>query len=161
MKIKLQLLRKVALTALCALAVATASAEVKYLIVSRTDGSKASFAFADDPVVRNSASELTVESSASSIAVPFADLLNYYFSETDLVGVEEINSGETHSYRDGKVTFTGLTPGSQILVFSMEGREVLCCEADSEGFAFVDLNGLGTGVYIVRTGNSSFKFAVK
>lgn len=161
MKIKLQLLRKVALTALCALAVTTASAEVKYLIVSRTDGSQASFALADDPVVKNTASELTVESTASSITVPFTDLVNYTFSETGIDAVKEITTEETHSYRDGKVTFTGLTPGSQILVFSMDGREVLRSNADADGFASVDLSVLGSGVYIVRTGSSSFKFIVK
>lgn len=161
MRIKTHLLHKAAAALLCALAVATASAEVKYLIVSRTDGSKASFALADEPVVKNTATELTVETSATTVTIPFAELENYSFSETGPVKVEDITAEESHSYHDGQVTFNGLKPGSEIYVYALDGREVMRGAADADGYSSLDLRGLGTGVYIVRTGNSSFKFIVK
>lgn len=159
MRIKTHLFRRASATLLCALAMATASAQVKYLIVSRTDGSEASFAIADNPVIKNSASELTVETTDAMITVPFEELDSYSFSET--VGVEEITAGESHSYRNGQVTFNGLKPGSEIYVYALDGREVMRGAADADGYSSLDLRGLGTGVYIVRTGTSSFKFIVK
>lgn len=161
MRIKTHLLRRASATLLCALAVATASAQVKYLIVSRTDGSKTSFALANDPVVKNTASELTVETTGTTITVPFEELDSYSFSETGINGVEEITAEESHSYRDGQVTFNGLKPGSEIYVYALDGREVMRATTDADGYSSLDLRGLGTGVYIVRTGTSSFKFIVK
>ena len=157
MRINSHLLRRAAAAMLCVLAVATASAEVKYLIVSRTDGSKAAFALADDPVVKNSATELTIESTASTITVPFAELANYTFSETGFNAVDETLADESHIIRDGQITFTD----SQISVYSLDGREMLRARADADGYAAIDLSGLGKGVYIVRTYSSSFKFIVK
>lgn len=161
MRIKTHLLRRASAMLLCALAVATASAQVQYLIVSRTDGSYISFALADNPVVKNTSSELTVETTGSSIAVPFEELDSYSFSETPIKGVEEITTEEQHSYRDGQVTFNGLKPGSEIYVYALDGREVKRGTADADGYSWLDLRDLGTGVYIVRTRNSSFKFIVK
>lgn len=161
MRIKNHLLRRASATLLCALAMAAASAQVKYLIVSRTDGSKASFAIADNPVIKNSASELTVETTDAMITVPFEELDSYSFSETGITGVEEITAGESHSYRNGQVTFNGLKPGSEVYVYALDGRKVMRGAADADGYSSLDLRGLGTGVYIVRTGTSSFKFIVK
>lgn len=161
MRINSHLLRRAAAAMLCVPAVATASAEVKYLIVSRTDGSKAAFALADDPVVKNSATELTIESTASTITVPFAELANYTFSETGFNAVDETLADESHTIRDGQITFTGLKPNSQISVYSLDGREMLRSRADADGYAAIDLGSLGKGVYIVRTNSSSFKFIAK
>lgn len=161
MRIQTHVLRKSAVSLLCALTMATASAQVRYLIVSRTDGSKASFALADDPVVKNTASELTVETTANTITVPFEELDCYTFSENGISAVEEITAKESHSYRDGQVTFNGLKPGDRIYVYALDGHEVMRSCADYDGFASLNLRGLGTGVYIVRTGSSSFKFIVK
>lgn len=161
MRINSHQLCRAAAVLLCTLAVTTASAGVKYLIVSRTDGTKASFALADDPVVKNSASELTVETSAATITVPFADFENYSFSESGVSAVKEILTDESHTISDGQITFTGLRQGTSVSVYSLEGQKVLQTSADTDGFASINLMGLQSGVYIVHTSSSSIKFIVK
>lgn len=154
------LLRRTLAAAVCTLAVAGASAQVQYLTVNRVDGSQVSFALADDPVVTNSATELTVSSSSTTITVPFSELKNYVFS-TQTTGVKPVTVQPSHRIDEGSISFAGLHPGQNIDIFTPDGRQVSHNTADDSGNALVDISSLGRGVYIVSTSASSFKFMKK
>lgn len=154
------LLRRALAAAVCSLAVAGASAQVQYLTVNRADGSQVSFALAEDPVVTNSATELTVSSSSTTITVPFAELKNYVFSTT-ITSVKPVTVQPSHRIDEGSIIFAGLHPGQNIDIFTPDGRQVSHHTADASGNALVDISMLGRGVYIVNTAACSFKFMKK
>ncbi|MDY6259900.1 MAG: hypothetical protein SPL53_08740 [Bacteroidales bacterium] len=154
------LLRRTLAAAVCSLAVAGASAQVQYLTVNRADGSQVSFALAEDPVVTNSATELTVSSSSTTITVPFAELKNYVFSTT-ITSVKPVTVQPSHRIDEGSIIFAGLHPGQNIDIFTPDGRQVSHHTADASGNALVDISTLGRGVYIVNTAACSFKFMKK
>lgn len=154
------LLRRTLASALCALAVTGVAAQVQYLTVNRVDGSQVSFALADDPVVTNSATELTVSSSSTTITVPFTELKNYVFS-TQTTSLKPTAVQPTHRVVEGSIYFSGLQPGQGIAVFTLDGRQVSRNAADDQGNALVDISQLGSGVYIATTSTSSFKFIKK
>lgn len=153
-------MRRTLAAAVCSLAVAGASAQVQYLTVNRVDGSQVSFALAEDPVVTNSATELTVSSSSSAITVPFTELKNYVFS-SQATGVKATTAQPSHRIDEGSIIFAGLHPGQNIDIFTTDGRQVSHHIADALGNALVDISTLGRGVYIVNTSTSSFKFMKK
>lgn len=158
---KKNLLLKAIVAICCILTVTTGSAQVKYLIVNRTDGSQVSFALADDPRVQNSATELIVSSASTTITVPFSELKNYTFSDTETTEVVSVKTDPTHFIDGESIIFTGLKANEDITIYSLEGRQMSRWQANASGQANVDISQLGQGIYIVKTSSSSFKFIKK
>ena len=154
---KLKYLRKIMILC-CGVLSFSASAHVGYLVIDCKDGSKTSMALADEPVMTCENNVLCASSSNIEIEIPFKDLLNFYFSENDVSNVKSLETdSSSHQIYDDQITFQNLKPGELIDMYNISGMLMRHVSADSEGNAIIDMAGLSSGVYIVRTANLSFK----
>lgn len=157
---KFKLLRYVSVVIALFVATLSGSAEVKYLVVNLNDGSNATFALADDPVITNTSSALQVKTAEKSIEVAFSDLKNYQFSDTDSGIFENVASKEGYWIQNDIIHLDGLKPQTAVSVFTLDGRLLSRTNADADGHADIDLSSVTPGVYIVTYNNKAIKIII-
>lgn len=136
-----------------------ATAAVKLLLVNLTDGVQVTFPLADEPIITTSDGTFTVETSAETVSVPISSVRNYELSE--LSDVQELRDTEIeYSISNDVISFTDITPGTPVFIYSTDGRQVAAAVASSEG-ANVGIGSLQPGIYIASYGAQSFRFIKK
>jgi hypothetical protein len=133
-----------------------------------SNGTKASFAFSDKPVIDVTAAGLTVSATgASEVSYSFADVQKFYFEDDIATAIGQVKNDVSaqrpvFAYVDGVVTVSGMTTGERLAVVTINGSQVSVTKADNGGNAHIDLSGAPTGVYVVSTGSGvSFKILMK
>ena len=113
---------------------------------------------------------LNVEAGEQLLSVPVADVQDYKLvKEADLppsVSIEKdvtvADNGGKPEFANGKACFSGLKPGAQVSVYTLDGVKVMSVAADASGAATVDLGSLDKGtVYILRTPTAGYKLMNK
>ena len=133
-----------------------------------SNGTKASFAFANKPVIAVTSDGLTVSATgASKVSFSFADVQKFYFEDDIVTDIQQVESSASanqpvFSYVDGVVTVSGMVAGERLSVVTLDGSQVSATKADNEGNARIDLGSAPAGVYVVSTGSGvSFKLLKK
>ena len=137
------------------------AAEVKFLVVNLNDGSTASFALADDPVITNTSSEVQVTTPEKSITVAFADLKNYQLT-SEVSGTSEVVMPNDAFRVDCNVVYIdSLKPETIVRVFSLDGKYVTEGKTDEDGHAIIDLSTFSSGVYMISYNNKGIKILIQ
>ena len=137
------------------------AAEVKFLVVNLNDGSTASFALADDPVITNTSSEFQVTTTEKSIKVAFADLKNYQLT-SEISGISEVvMPNDTYRVNCSVVYIDGLKPETVVRAFSLDGKYVTEGKTDEDGHAIIDLSAFSSGVYMISYNNKGIKILIQ
>ena len=133
-----------------------------------TNGKKASFAFANKPVIAVTTDGLTVYATgASKVSYSFADVQKFYFEDDVVTAIERVKNDVSaqrpvFAYVGGVVTVRGMTAGERLAVVTINGSQVSATKADNEGNARVDLGSAPAGIYVVSTDSGvSFKLLKK
>jgi hypothetical protein len=125
-------------------------------VVNAKDGTKTTFAMADEPKVLCKAGELTIVSKSTTFSLNLADVKNYVFSEESTGIVETMKDGG-FKLENGYVILNGLSAGGAVSAYMQDGRLVKECKADANGSAVIDLLGLPKGVIILHSNRTSIK----
>lgn len=136
----------------------TVSAEdtVTSLVLERTDGTKATFALSDSPVLTISAGELTARSVKEEVTVPIDGLTDYHFIHTP-DGIDEVSDNDGFSIEKGTATFSNLKEGEQLNIYTIDGLHLDTLTAPADGHVSLDLKGYGKGIIIIQTEHGSYK----
>ena len=133
-----------------------------------SNGTKASFAFANKPEIVVDNDGITVSSSNSNpVSYTFADVQKFYFEDDIATAIGQVKDDVSaqhpvFTYAGGVVTVSGMTAGERLSVVTLDGSQVSATKADNEGNARIDLGSAPTGVYVVSTGSGvSFKLLKK
>ena len=133
-----------------------------------SNGTKASFAFANKPVIAVTTDGLTVSATGvSKVSYSFADVQKFYFEDDIVTAIGQVKNDVSaqrpvFAYVDGVVAVSGMTAGERLAVVTINGSQVSATKADNEGNARVDLGSAPAGVYVVSTGSGvSFKLLKK
>jgi len=126
-------------------------AHVNAVVVNMTDGTKAEFMLADEPVVTYSGNYLVLKTATKEVSVSVTSIINLSF--VDRYTPTKIESAPT---ADG-VLFRQLPAGSEIRVFTVDGKSVCTQKADSDGSVGLDLSRLPKGVLIIKTPETTIK----
>jgi hypothetical protein len=134
-----------------------------------SNGQKASFAFASEPVIEVNGVILTVSSAnEATVELLFPNLQRFYFEDdiygTDIsqVGDDVSGSHPVFSYANGVVSVSGLSTGERVTVVTINGSIVTTAKADNTGNASINLCNEPAGVYVISTGKGvSFKLLKK
>lgn len=151
-----------AVLALCALprhaGALPSSDEVLCMVISHSDGTEATFALCDKPVVSHQNGNLVVESSTGSMSTPLSDIAQWTFALSNINSIEETPMANPQAlYRFGQATISGLPAGTRVGVYGIDGKALMQAVSDGEGHVSIDLGQLPNGVYILRTPHQSYK----
>ena len=129
---------------------------VRFLVVNGRDGTKMTFALADNPKVSCKSGKLTVIAGSRTFTLGLADVQNYQFAE-ESTGIENVIKDGSVKMENGCVVFCGLNAGSTVSVYLQDGRLIKECKTDADGNAIVDLSNLPKGVLIIHSSKTDIK----
>jgi hypothetical protein len=129
---------------------------VRFLVVNAKDGTKTTFAIADEPKVLCKAGELTIVSKSTTFSLSLADVRNYVFSEESTGIIEAMKDGGL-KLENGCVIFNGLSAGSVVSAYMQDGRLAKECKADANGKAVVNMTDLPKGIVILHSNKTDIK----
>lgn len=129
---------------------------VRFLVVNGRDGTKMTFALADNPKVSCKSGELTVIAGSRTFTLGLADVQNYQFAE-EPTGIENVIKDGSVKMENGCVVFCGLNAGSTVSVYLQDGRLIKESKTDADGNAIVDLSNLPKGVLIIHSNKTDIK----
>ena len=134
--------------------------EPQCLVVWFTDGSKIYHDLEDLPTTTFRNGVLNLTTLKESISYPLEKVLRYTYEENlPSVGVNSVNGGEAYfSLYNETMIFEGLPAGTVLEIFSPNGKLILTQRASKGHPAIISLAGIPDGTYIVKFGDTSFKF---
>lgn len=129
---------------------------VRFLVVNGKDGTKTTFAMADNPRVSCKSGELTVIAGSRTFTLSLAGVLNYQFS-VESTGIADVVKNGSVKMENGCVVFSDLSVGSVVAVYMQDGRLIKDCKADAGGNAIVELSNLPKGILVIHSNKSDIK----
>ena len=149
------------LTALLLLAAVVLWAQ-KAVVVYQNDGTVATFAFTEKPVVTYSGNDLVLTTTKTSVTYPIYKLrkIDFDISFDELTGIKDakVKADVQFSFRGGTLTVRGGEPGSQVIIYNIKGVQVGQYRFDGDGNATIPTESLGKDFYVVKSKSFTFKF---
>ena len=137
-----------------------AAVEQNVVAIYQLDGQKALFAFADQPEVTYSATDLILTSTKTAVQYPISQLKKIQFETAELPeGIDEVVADKRFSFRDGSIVIEGGEPNSLVNIYTVLGTLTAQYRLDGNGNAIISTQGLSGTVYILSNGSITFKFA--
>ena len=128
----------------------TLLAQVNAVVVNMTDGTKTVFMLTDKPVITYSGNNLVLKASTKEASVPVTSIIN--------VTLEDHNTPtKIQPVLTDRMLFQQLPAGSEVRVYTVDGKSVCTLTADSDGSVSLDLSRLPRGVLIIQTPNGTIK----
>lgn len=132
--------------------------EQNVVAIYQLDGQKALFAFADQPEVTYTATDLVLSTTKTTMQYPIAQLKKVQFEKADIgEALDELFVDGRFSFRDGAIEIHGGQPNSMVKIFSISGTLVTQYQLDGNGEGVIPTQSLRGTTYIVTTGSFSFK----
>ena len=128
------------------------------LMLELMDGSRVAYYLETRPKVSFSGTDLVLSASDVEVSYPFDKVRKYTFEMADPSSVSS-PSGDGASVQvlaEG-VRFSGLPAGSEVTVYTADGRKVSSLRADTDGGCRVSLATMPTGVYVISYGKCNLK----
>ena len=144
---------------LLAVVLRVSAEEQNVVAVYQQDGQKALFAFADQPEVTYSATDLILTSTKTAVQYPISQLKKIQFETAELPeGIDEVVADKRFSFRDGSIVIEGGEPNSLVNIYTVLGTLTTQYRLDGNGNAIISTQGLSGTVYILSNGSITFKF---
>jgi len=133
--------------------------EQNVVAIYRLDGEKALFAFADQPEVTYTTTDLVLTSAKISVQYPISQLKKIRFETANVEeGIDEVLVDERISFRDGSIVITGGDPNSLVNIYMVSGTIAAQYRLDGSGVGVIPTQGLSGNAYILTNGSLTFKF---
>ncbi len=131
--------------------------EEVYLVLTEVDGKVYKFALTDKPVVTFSNDQLVVNCDGESMDTSLENILKWTH-ETEATGIEFVQAEpQAPRFAFNNAVFEGFPIGTQVSIFSLDGKILKNSVANDSGTVKINLQELGKGTFIIRTPNRSFK----
>ena len=136
-------------------------AEVQRLVVWQKSGGKVYFDLADEPERTFENGKLVMKTSKTTLSYPLTYVLRYTYEGGTITDVGEAATrpGEVrYMQNENAMAFEGLPAGTTLEVYSLGGVKVTTVKAVEGMRTTVSLADQPAGTYIVKAGDTSFKF---
>ena len=122
-------------------------------------GEVALFAFADQPELTYTATDLVLTTTQTSVQYPISNLRKVAFEQADIAtGLDDIQTSKQFAFRDGQIIIEGGTPNALVNVYTIQGALVSQYRLDGDGNGTISTTGYSGAAYILTTGSITFKF---
>lgn len=136
--------------------------EQNVVAIYQQDGQKALFAFADQPEVTYTATDLTLTTTKTSVQYSISQLKKIQFETAEMsedIGlyIDEVQD-KRFLFRDGSIVIEGGEPNSLVNIYAVSGALTEQYRLDGNGSAVISTQGLSGNAYIFSNGSITFKF---
>ncbi len=130
------------------------------LVVWQKSGEKMYFDLTEEPETTFEGTQLVIKTSKTTVFYQLENVLRYTF-EGPMTAIDgpKLRPGEI-VFRQGadQVAFEGLTDGTRIDVYTLDGKKLKSLTARGSQQAVVSLAGQPVGTYIIKVGDATYKF---
>lgn len=136
-----------------------------YLRMVGTNGSEVTVPFSEKPEIRYINEALVLMSEEINMEYPNGTL--EYFditterAQSGLYSVFEDNFSAHGMITDKSIIFTGGIPGDRLTVVAIDGTVLLSARLDEDGNASIPFMQEKKGIYVINSGNTTFKIIKK
>lgn len=151
------------LIAFLALAITSAQAGVedaKTLCVEMKSGEVITFPLIDRPRMTFKGTYVVVAASESKV-LKFKDVKMAYFTEEETAVNSAQQTPEAMANQGNTIVFSNYAPGTTVRVYTPNGNLMKQAVTDAEGRLALTIADLPVGIYLVKGGNTVFKFKKK
>ena len=128
------------------------------LMLELTDGSRVAYYLETRPKVSFSGTDLVLSASDVEVSYPFDKVRKYTFELADPSSVSSPSGdGTSVQVLAESVRFSGLPAGSEVTVYTADGRKVSSLRAYADGSCRVSLATMPAGVYVISYGKCNLK----
>ncbi len=124
------------------------------ITIKQKSGNETILQLSTNPVITFEGEDLVITNDFTRIQVPLDDVDTYIVSDGTM-GIPPVTAKPQFS--KGHVVFSGLTKGSPVFVYSVDGKCVSSQKADNSGIVDISLESLPRGTYVVTASNNSIK----
>lgn len=127
------------------------------LIIETKDGKQVSYRLNTRPVVTFEATDLVLTSSDVQVKYPVSDVKELRFA-SEVTAINGTKVGNiAFSVNGNEITASGLKGGESLEVYGIDGKAIATASVGADGTAAVNISALGSGIYVVKAGNKSYK----
>ena len=133
------------------------------LLIHLTDSTEIVCSLAKEPTMTFGDKTITLSSIEGTVGQwDFSDVVSWNFADVeDGDAVIPINAEKARIWIEGgRLTIAGVS-AEKIAVYDAGGRSSIPVPDNADGQISININGLPKGTYLLKAGNSSFKFLVQ
>ncbi len=132
------------------------------MVVETKGGERVEFYFDQKPEMTFQDEYVNIAAGEQTVQYAMADVTRVYFQEGTGTGVSSAKAESVRFFFGGdQLRAEGLTPGTQVSVYTVGGTLAAKAGAGSDGTATLSTAGLSKGVYLVKANKVSYKFVKK
>lgn len=154
---KFYILPIVALLLLFGLKVEAGVEDAKTLCIENVSGEVVTFPLIESPKMTFKGLYVIVQASESKI-LKFKDLTKAYFTDEETAVKDAAASAEEVATLSNTIDFSNFAPNTVIRVYTPSGMIVKQGYTDAEGRLQLSVSDLHRGTYIIKGGNTVFKY---
>ena len=130
------------------------------LMVWAKDGSRQAYAFAKNPELTFSGTELLIQGETIEARYPLAELARFTYEVKEQTGITDVLTGEKQcELREGMLYFPDMKAQNSVRVYAADGHLVLDRRVSQDGPYSLSLQSLQPGVYLVRVNGFTTKIS--
>ena len=147
--------------ALCCMVSAWAQGDItQRLVVWQRSGEKIYIDLTEEPETTFEDGMLVLKTSKNSYMFQLQNILRYTYEGT-ITAIESLSANPNElrfSQNNEAMKFEGLPEGTRLEIYAMDGKLLTTQSVEKGKPSIVSLKGQPTGTYIVKAGNTTFKF---
>ncbi len=135
----------------------------KVLAVYMNDETSVYFLLEEQPVITFVDDAVKIVSASNNAELKRSNVKEFKFINELPAGIDDIYDNdevakERFELSKNSIVIEGLVPGCVVRLFSVNGQAITSVAAAENGTAFVSLDALSSGVYVVNYNETSIKF---
>lgn len=146
------------------LSVASHAGERSVLSVLMKDGTNICFYLNERPLITFVDEDVMIVSDTEEATIPRVSVERFEFLDampTSIEDVEMTDDKTTVSHvelSDNGVSINGLKTDSQVRLYTLSGKQLASATASIDGCAYLSLQSLPAGIYLITYNQTTFKF---
>lgn len=131
------------------------------LVFEMLDGQQVNYVLNEEPRISFADNEVVITTNEQmNVRLLFSNIRKYYFVNTSTGIVGKLAQNKLFvSINNGKIMISNAPENSEVHVYKAEGYEVNTHRVGVDGRVSFSLDGYASGVYVIKIGSFSYKFA--
>ena len=133
------------------------TAKITQVLVWNSDSTYTVYKCTDHPSVAVNETNLVITVNGTDVLFPANEVRKFTFAEDGQTAIEDVTTQGTYEITQDAITVDNLKDGIVMTIYDTNGR-LIAQSKSANGTVSVNISNLPNGVYIVKAGNTNFKF---